>query len=295
MSEVQTVAVLGTGTIGKPVARNLARAGFPVRAWNRTPEKAEPLEADDVEVTETPAEAVAGADVLITVLTDEAATEEVMADQGAADAAAGGAVWIQLGTVGIAATERLAELAEERGLVFVDSPVLGTKEPAEKGELIVFASGPEQAKAVCEPVFDAIGKTTHWVGEAGAGTRMKLVVNSWLLALVEGAAETIALARRLGLDPDSLLEILAGGPLDTPYLHLKGKMMIEHRFDPSFTLELAEKDARLVLEAAERADLELPLVGAVHQAFERGVELGHGEEDLAAAILVVEADRVGTR
>ena len=124
---------------------------------------------------------------------------------------------------------------------------------------------------------------------------MKLVVNSWLLALVEGAAETIALARRLGLDPNGLLEVMAGGPLDTPYLHLKGKMMIEHRFDPSFTLELAEKDARLVLEAAERVDLELPLVEAVHQNLERGVELGHGEEDLAAAILAVEADRVRTR
>jgi len=294
VSELRTVAVLGTGTIGKPVAQNLVRAGFPVRAWNRTPEKAEPLETDGVRVVETPAEAVAGADVLITVLTDGAAAEDVMSDQGAADAASDGAVWIQLGTVGIAAAEKLAALADERGLVFVDSPVLGTKEPAEKGELIVFASGPEQAKVVCEPIFDVIGKTTHWVGEAGIGTRMKLVVNSWLLALVEGAAETIALARPLGLDPNGLLEVMAGGPLDTPYLHLKGKMMIEHRFDPSFTLQLAEKDARLVLEAAERADLELPLVEAVHRTLERGIELGHGEEDLAAAILAVEADHVET-
>jgi 3-hydroxyisobutyrate dehydrogenase len=295
VSVLQTIAVLGTGTIGKPVARNLARAGFPVRAWNRTLEKAKPIEADGVRVAEAPTEAVAGADVLITVLTDGSAVEEVMSDQGAAEAASDGTVWIQLGTVGIAATERLAALAEERGLVFVDSPVLGTKEPAEKGELIVFASGPERAKAACDPIFDVIGKTTHWVGEAGFGTRMKLVVNSWLLALVEGAAETIALARPLGLDPNDLLEIMAGGPLDTPYLHLKGKMMIEHRFDPSFTLELAEKDASLVLEAAERAGLELPLVEAVHRTFERGVELGHGEEDLAAAILAVETDRVETR
>ena len=295
MSERQTVAVLGTGTIGGPVARNLARAGFPLYAWNRTREKAEALSSGGVEVADSPAEAVGVADVVITVLTDGEAVEDVMSRQRAAEAAPDGGLWIQLGTVGIAATEKLAALAQEHGLVFVDSPVLGTKEPAEKGELIVFASGPEEAKAPCDPIFRVIGKTTHWVGEAGVGTRMKLVVNSWLLALVEGAAESIALARSLGLDPNSLLEIMAGGPLDTPYLHLKGKMMIEHRFDPSFTLELAEKDARLVLEAAERADLELPLVEAVRRTLERGVELGHGEEDLAATILAVEADQVETR
>jgi 3-hydroxyisobutyrate dehydrogenase len=283
-----TVAVLGTGTIGLPVARNLARAGFPVRAWNRTRDKAQPLVDDGVSVAESPAEAVADADVLITLLADGRAVEEVMDTTGGAAAAArDGAIWIQSSTVGLSATERLAELAAEHGLVFVDAPVLGTKEPAEKGELLVFASGPAEAKALCEPIFEVIGKTTQWVGEAGAGTRLKLVVNTWLLAVVEGAAEAISLARALGLDPNEFLGAVSGGPLDTSYLQLKGKLMIERRFEPSFKASLAEKDARLVLEAAERAGLELRLVEAVQQALARAVELGHGDEDLAAVIEAV--------
>jgi 3-hydroxyisobutyrate dehydrogenase len=243
-----------------------------------------PLADDGVLVSDSPLEAVAEADVLITLLTDGPPVEDVIAGHGTADAARAGSTWIQSSTVGLSATERLAALADEHGLVFVDAPVLGTREPAEKGELLVFASGPEAARPVCEPIFDAIGKATRWVGEAGAGQRFKLVVNTWLLAAVEGAAETISLAQSLDLDPADILEAVSGGPLDMPYLQSKGTLMIERDFDPSFKAALAEKDARLVLEAAERSDLELPLVEAVREAFVRAVELGHGDEDMAAVV-----------
>src|SRR5262249_13180894 len=143
------------------------------------------------------------------------------------------ATWIQMSTVGVGFTERLAALAALHGLVFVDAPVLGTREPAEKGELLVFASGPASAHAFCEPIFAPLGRRVRWVGAAGYGSRFKLVVNTWLLALVEGAAESIALAEGLGIDPRDFLETVAGGPLDAPYLQLKGRLMIERRFDPS--------------------------------------------------------------
>ena len=149
MSDLRTIAVLGTGTIGEPVARNLGRAGFAVRAWNRTRAKAEPLAADGVTIAGSPAEAVAGADVFLTLLSDGDAVEDVVARHGAAESARESAVWIQSSTVGLAATERLEALADEHGLVFVDAPVLGTREPAEKGELVVFASGPESASPPC--------------------------------------------------------------------------------------------------------------------------------------------------
>lgn len=284
MSTRTTIGVLGTGTIGLPVARNLARAGFEVRAWNRTPEKAEPLADDGVEVVDSIAEAVDDVDVLITVLADGSAVDEVMDE--AAPAASSGALWIQLSTVGVTATERLAEIASEHGLAFVDAPVVGTKEPAEKGELVVFASGPDEARTRCAPIFDAIGKATRWVGEAGAGQRFKLVINTWLLAAVEGVAEAISLARGLGLDPSDVLDALSGGPLDMPYLQLKGKVMIERSFEPSFKASLAEKDAGLVLEAAEDVELELPLVEAVREAFEQAVEEGHADKDMAAVVEV---------
>ena len=285
MSDGPTIAVLGTGTIGEPVARNLARAGFDVSAWNRTGARAEPLAADGVAIAGSVTEAVAGADVLITLLADGSAVEEVM-EEGA-PAAGEGATWIQSSTVGVPATERLAEIASDHGLVFVDAPVLGTKEPAEKAELVVFASGPDDARELCDPIFDAIGKTTRWVGDAGTGTRVKLVVNTWLLAVVEGAAEAISLARVLGLDPAELLGAVSGGPLDMPYLQLKAMLMIERRYEPSFKASLAQKDAGLVLEAAERAELELPLVAAVHEAFASTVELGHADKDLAAVVEAV--------
>ena len=284
MSEKPTVAVLGTGTLGFPVARNLARAGFDVRAWNRTSERAEPLSAEGVTVERSIARTLADAGIAITLLADGAAVEEVMED--GAPAAQGGALWIQSSTVGITATERLADLASDHDLVFVDAPVLGTREPAERGELVVFASGPEEAQERCEPIFEVIGKATRWVGEAGAGQRFKLAVNTWLLAAVQGAAEMISLARVLGLDPNDVLDAISGGPLDMPYLQLKGTVMISRDFEPSFKASLAEKDAGLVLEAAERAELELPLVEAVHQAFGEAVDLGHADKDMAAVVEV---------
>ena len=280
-----TIAVLGTGTLGLPVARNLAGAGFDVSAWNRTREKAEPLAEDGVRVAGSAADAVSDVEVVVTLLADGSAVEDVM--EQAAPALRSGTLWIQSSTVGIMATERLAELASENGLVFVDAPVLGTKEPAEKGELVVFASGPDEAKEPCEPIFDAIGKATRWVGEAGAGQRFKLVVNTWLLAAVEGVAEAIGLAQGLGLDPNDVLDALSGGPLDMPYLQLKGKVMIDRSFEPSFKASLAEKDARLVLEAGERAGLELPLVEAVREALEQAVELGLADKDMASVVEVV--------
>ena len=281
------IAVLGTGIIGAPVARNLAGAGLEVRAHNRTRERAEPLAEHGVTVADSAQEAVDGADVVVTLLSDgdavEAATDGLDLP--------GDAVWAQMSTVGIEATERLAARAAEAGVAFVDAPVLGTKAPAEQGKLIVIASGPESARERCAPVFDAVGARTVVLGdEPGASTRMKLVLNTWLLALVEGLAESVALAEGLGVDPAAFLEIIDGGPLGPPYAKMKGTMMIERSYEPSFSLGLAAKDARLALEAAADAGLDLPALRAIRAQLEAAVEQGHGEADMAAA---VEASRPG--
>ncbi len=203
----KSVAVLGTGIMGLPMARNLAKAGLEVRAWNRTREKAEPLADDGVTV------AGSAAGVVVTMLADGDAVKQV-AEEALGEA--GDALWLQTSTVGLAATRELAELAERSGTAFVDSPVLGTKAPAEQGELVVLASGPEDVRDAAAPVFDAIGKKTLWLGEAGAGTRMKLVLNMWLLSLTAALGESIALAEALGADPATFLEILDGAPMGTP-------------------------------------------------------------------------------
>jgi 3-hydroxyisobutyrate dehydrogenase len=269
--------------MGRAMAHNLAAAGLTVRAWNRSREKAEPLAADGVEICDTPEEAATGATIVLTMLADgdsvlDAAPAALAAELGT------GAAWVQMSTIGEAATERCAKLAEQHGVGFVDAPVLGTKQPAEEGKLVVLASGPESLRDRLAPVFDAVGQRTMWVGEAGAGSQLKLATNGWLVTIVEGAAESLAFLEGVGLDPSLLLEAVGGGPLDLPYLQLKGKAMLAREFEPSFTLKLAAKDAALVEAAAEAHGLDLPLVRTVRERFAAGAE-EHGDLDLSATFL----------
>jgi 3-hydroxyisobutyrate dehydrogenase len=296
MNSSETVAVFGAGgTMGQPMARNIAKAGIAVRAWNRSGEKAEPLAADGVEVLDTAAEAASGASVLLTILSDaEAVTSAMEGPNGVLAGAEGGALWLQMSTIGIEGTERCATLAEQQGLTLVDAPVVGTKQPAEQGKLTVLASGPEEARERCEPIFEAISQKAVWLGEAGTGTRMKLVINSWLLSLVEGLAETVAFAEGIDIDPAQFLETIAGGPIDNAYAQMKGKMMIERSFEPAFKLELAAKDARLVLEAAQRHDLDLPMLDAIRSQLEEAAG-EHGEKDMAAAYLASAPNQTARR
>jgi 3-hydroxyisobutyrate dehydrogenase len=282
----EVVALIGAGgTMGLPMARNIAKGGIPVRAWNRSREKAEPLPEDGAEVLDTAAEAASGASIVLTILSDaEAVTSAMEGEDGALAGTEDGAIWLQMSTIGIEGTERCAALAEENGLVLVDAPVVGTKQPAEQGKLTVLASGPEDVRERCEAIFDPISQKTVWLGEAGAGTRMKLVINSWLLSLVEGLAETVAFAEGIDIDPAQFLETIAGGPIDNAYAQMKGKMMIERSFEPAFKLELAAKDARLVLEAAQRHDLDLPMLDAIRSQLEEAAK-EHGEKDMSAAYL----------
>jgi 3-hydroxyisobutyrate dehydrogenase len=283
MTDQQAVAVLGAGgTMGFAMARNLARAGFPVRAWNRSRDKAEPLADDGATVADSPAGAVEGAGILLTMLSDGDAVLE--AAEAALQEPPEALIWLQMSTIGEAGTERCAELAERHGVTFVDAPVSGTKEPAEEGKLVVLASGPEVARARVQPIFDVLGQKTVWVGEAGGGSRLKLAVNAWLVSVVEGAAETLAFAQGIGLDPGLVLETVQGGPLDLPYLQLKGKAMLDGDFAPSFKLSLATKDAGLVEDSVHRHDLDLPVLEAIHQRMVQGAR-EHGEKDLSATYL----------
>ncbi len=276
-----TVAVLGTGTMGLPMARNLKDAGFAVRAWNRSPARAQPLADHGAELSDDPAEAVDGADVVVTMLSNADAVLQTAS--AALKSMRPEATWIQMSTIGIEGTERCLRLAEEAGVTMVDAPVLGTREPAEKGALVILASGPERARAVCDPVFEAVGARTLWLGEAGAGTRLKVVVNSWIVGVVAVLAETVSLAQALGVDPERFFEAVEGGPLDLPYARAKGSAMIERAFDdPSFRLSLSRKDAELVLTAASDQHLKLPVMEAVLSRLRSAEDDGHGDEDMAA-------------
>jgi 3-hydroxyisobutyrate dehydrogenase len=281
-----SVALLGTGIMGAGMARNIARAGLPLRVWNRTLAKAEPLRAEGATVAATPAEAVRDADVIVTMLGDGASVREAMSL--AADELRPGQIWAQSSTVGPAALSALTTFADEFGLVFIDSPVQGTREPAEAGQLLVYAGGPEIAdrdavRERVQPVYDAIGARTVWFPSVGEASKLKLVANSWVLALTTGIGETIAFAERLGVDPRQFLSAIAGAPTDNVFARGKAEMILSEDYRPSFPLEIAVKDARLIVEAGEDAGAHMDLTRAALARFNRAAEHGHGRDDMAAA------------
>jgi 3-hydroxyisobutyrate dehydrogenase len=285
------VAVLGTGTMGAGMVRSLRRAGLPVRIWNRAAEKAQALTDSGAEVHGSPAEAVAGADVVLTMVFDADAAIDVVRQS----APPAGTTWLQCSTVGVEGADRVAATAAELGLVLVDCPVLGTKQPAEAGALVLLASGPEETRAQLAPLFDALGSTTLWLGPAGAGSRLKMACNAWLFMVTAGAAQSIALARGLGVDPRDFLAAIEGGPLDTPYAHVKGELMITGEFPVSFGLASATKDAGLIREALALAGVSDRLDAAVLETMEAaGAALGDpASVDVSAVIAGLQPRGVG--
>lgn len=279
---MRRVAVLGTGIMGAGMARNLLRAGADVIVWNRSPGRAEPLAADGARVAATAAEAVTGVDAVVTMLWDGDSVAEVMT--AALPAAPGGVLWAQTSTVSPRdAGVRLPALADEYDARYVDAPVLGTRKPAEEGTLLVLAAAPGPLRNPAATLFDAIAARTVWVSERpGDGTRLKLVVNSWVGTIVAATAQAIALAQNLGLDPQAFLDTVRGGAADSPYLHLKGQAMITGEFPPSFTVSGAVKDTGLIAAAMRESGTDATLMEAVERQFRKAAESGYGGEDMAA-------------
>ena len=276
------IALLGTGTMGVGMTHSLLRAGLPVTVWNRTREKAEPLAADGATVADSPEEAVRDADVVITMLFDVDAVAEVI--EQVAPSMRDGAVWAQMATVGRDGIARLAGLAEQHGLRLVDSPVVGTKQPAEDGKLTILAAG--AGREVVQPAFDAMGAKTVWLGdEPGPASAMKLVANSWVATITAGTAQGVEQARAFGLDPARFLETVSGGAADSPYLQAKGSAMIEGRTgDPQFALDGVLKDLRLIRSATAEAGVPTVLVDALLAAYQQAHDEGHGGEDIAGVV-----------
>jgi 3-hydroxyisobutyrate dehydrogenase len=283
------VAILGTGSMGGAMAARLLEAGFPVHIWNRTSDPMAGLIARGATAHPTAAQAVRSVQVVLTMLPDESALREVILAADPMDALQAGTVWAQMGTIGVEATERIArEMARWRpDVAFVDAPVSGSRAPARSGALTVFASGPEEAKARLEPVFDTLGERTLWLGPAGAGSRMKLVVNSLLAFEIEAIAEVHALAAALGVPYARLAEALNGSPLASPF-EIGKLTKIESGDDSAdFSLEWALKDLDLALGSAGPGPA--PVTAAIAQRWRELVVRGYGRLDVSAAHIGLEA------
>jgi 3-hydroxyisobutyrate dehydrogenase len=281
------VAVIGTGIMGSAMARNLIAAKLHTTVWDRSPSATLPLAEAGAQVARTPDQAIVDAQVVITMLPTADVVNAVIFDPKVIQAFAVGTVWLQMGTIGLAATaefvDKLSHLRPD--VMFVDAPVSGSKGPAEAGQLLILASGASAAKTIVTPAFSAMGRKTVWLGEAGQGSRMKLVVNAYLAALIEGVAEALELADQLGVDSSKLAEAIEGGPLDAPLADAKLHKMQRQDWAPEFPLEWALKDVDLAV-AASKGD-SLPMLTALSHQWRAAVAAGHGREDVSAVRLAL--------
>ena len=256
-------------------------AGHDVIVWNRSPERAAPLREDGIRVAESAAEAVRGQEVVVTTLFDAESVQQVM-EPLLSDL---DGVWLQMSTVGVEGTARLARLASDAGVTMLDAPVVGTKAPAEQGKLVVLVSGEPSAEPVVRPVLEAVGSQTQWVAEEpGPATALKLVVNSWVGSINAAVGQAVALSRALDLDPRLFLETIEGGPTDTPYAHLKGEMMIGHDYPTAFGLDNARKDLGLMRDAAAASGMDTGLLEALLAVYASASDQGHGGDDMSAVV-----------
>ena len=284
----EPVAVLGTGAMGHGMATSALRAGIPTIVWNREPGPTRDLVELGAEVAETAADAARRAAIVVTMVTDADAVVSIASDQGMLAALAPGTTWVQMSTIGVAGIDRVAALvANERpDVTLVDAPVSGSKTPAEQGELTIFASGPDEARARVAPLFQAVGRHTFWAGAVGAGSRLKLVNNTWLAFGAEAVAASVALARRLGLETETVVDVLGGGTLVSPWQAAKLQRIAKDEFSPQFALSLALKDVRLAVQAAD--DDGFVALAGLAEEWQQVVDHGLGGEDVTVVTRALE-------
>jgi 3-hydroxyisobutyrate dehydrogenase len=270
------------------MAASLLRAGIPTIVWNREPAATRDLAGLGAEVAESAADAAGRAAIVVTMVTDTDAVISIARDQGMLAALASGAVWVQMGTIGVAGIERVAAMvaAERPEVLLLDAPVSGSKEPAEQGQLTIFASGPEAARPRVAGLFDAVGQRTIWVGEVGAGSRLKLVNNTLVAFAAEGVATSMALAGRLGLATERVLEAFGGSPLVSSWQAAKLARIASGEFSAQFALALALKDVRLALQAADSD--RFGGLACLAEEWQQAVDAGLGGQDLTVVTRVLE-------
>jgi 3-hydroxyisobutyrate dehydrogenase len=284
----EQVAVLGIGAMGHGMATSALRAGIPTMVWNRERGATRDLADLGAEVAESAADAARRAAIVVTMVTDTDAVMSIARDQGMLAALAPGSIWVQMSTIGVAGIERVAALVdgERPDVVLVDAPVSGSKDPAAQGQLTIFASGPDEARARLAPLFDALGQRAVWVGPVGAGSRLKVVNNTWLAFANQAVAASVALARRLGLETDAVVDALGGGPLVSPWQAAKLQRIAQGEFSAQFALSLALKDVHLALQASNED--RFAVLGCLADEWQQVVDQGLGDQDLTVVTRALE-------
>ena len=284
-------AFLGVGAMGHGMATSALRAGIPTIVWNRESRATRDLAELGADVAETAADAARRAEIVVTMVTDADAVISIARDQGMLAALAPGTIWVQMSTIGVEGIERVATIvdAERPDVILLDAPVSGSKVPAEQGQLTIFASGPEGVRSRVDPLFEALGQRTIWVGAVGAGSRLKLVNNTWLAFTSEAVASSIALARRLGLGTETVVGALDGSTLVSPWQVANLQRIAKDDYSTQFGLSLALKDVHLALQAAD--DGRFAALASLADEWQKAVDDGLGDQDLTVMTRALEQDR----
>jgi 3-hydroxyisobutyrate dehydrogenase-like beta-hydroxyacid dehydrogenase len=295
MSNALRVGFLGLGTMGAPMATNLARAGFALTVWNRTASKVEPLLRVGARAGKGPAQVAAECDVTITMVSQPADVEQiVLGPDGVADGIKSGAVYMDMSTVSPSTSRKLAGAVSAKHAEFIDAPVVGSKGPATEGQLVILAGGLPTTLERVRPLLNAMGKTVVHAGGVGAGSTLKLATNLMLAHLAGGFAEGLLLLQRAGLDPKRYLEVLDASTFRSPWYQTKGQGMIKRDFSPHFALKHMHKDLKLMSELAAETGTAVPITCAIEQLFAASERAGLSEQDYSAILAFLAAASTDT-
>lgn len=295
MTALQRVGFLGLGIMGSRMALNLQKKGFQVVVWNRTRERADALVSHGITVAATPRALAEQVDAFCTCVAGPKALEEVaLGKDGLLRGARKGQLYVDFSTVSVDLVRTLAAEFEAKGVSFLDAPVTGSKNGAEKGTLVLMVGADAAALARAQPIFQAVGEKTIHCGPVGAGTQVKLAGNGLIAAMLQAFSEGLLLTSKAGVDPQAFIDVVQASGFRSPYFDFKGKQLLEHDFATHFSVDLMHKDLALLVDNAAKQNVPTPCAATMQQTYQLARAAGLGGQDIAAVITVFE-DLLGHR
>ena len=286
---MQRIGFIGLGLMGQPISRRLLTAGHPLAVWNRTAEKARSLLAAGAAWADSPAALAAASDVVITMVTDSAASEAVICGEGGVlGGAHPGLIVIDMSSIAPDVSRSIAARAGSRGVAMLDAPVTGAPLVAEEGKLGIMVGGPRDTFEACRPIFEKLAAKIVYAGDNGMGTTLKLVNNLILAVTIEVSAEALVLATKAGLDPQSVIDITSVGGAKTSAMEVRGPRMVQRDFAPRFSADNMYKDLSTALRLAETCGASLPAAIVSLEILRTARAQGKGKLDSSIVVTVLE-------
>lgn len=287
---MQRVGFIGIGLMGSQMSRKILEAGYQLTVWNRKKEKAGPLLSAGAKWADSPKAVAQVSDVVITMVTDSAASEEVICGKnGVLEGAHPGMVLIDMGSIAPEMSRSVAERARAKGIPMLDAPVTGNPKVASEGKLGIMVGGPKEPFDACLPIFEKMGIKIIHVGENGKGTTLKLINNLIMGVAIEAVAEALVLAAKAGIDPQKVMEITSVGGARTGAMETRGGRMIKHDFSPHFSVNNLHKDLSSALKLGEEVGVSLPAASISREMLRAAKSQGKGDLDSCVVVTVIEA------